>query len=328
MRDLYKKSNFPTRFDIFGEECFVSRVEYDEKFDVEILFGRPVDKTIGAKRIILTTELKQFIEASLDVPLKEFTGVLTSGTVNASRRKLKANPFLSYQEWVKSKDPDKPKEITLTNTKSNPEYMDDYLGTRYIILSAKATDEGLVFPMGIPEHMYRADKQKTKRYILSSVLVSIIKEYRFYAFKAIHRLPFGTQTFISLKKELGYLNNEVDDTNLWLSAHLDKILTMTNQKFYEQYGTKVHISKNTIATVKTSCHNLKRLSVSKDQKEQKVYRLLKVYVRSSNKDQELKQTLKMLIGPYYLKSENRAANLFLLAKKHNHSLPKGYKRII
>ena len=328
MKDLYKRSNFPTRIDIFGEECYVSRVEYDEKFDVEILFGRPVSNTMGAKRIILTPEFKKFILHTLEVPLKEFNGKLKACTVKGARRKIKSNPFKSYNEWIKSRDVNKPKEIRLLDVKNNPEYIEDYLGVKHIILSAKMTDEGLVFPLGVPVHIYRTKNKKTKKYILTSTLVDLIKEYRYNSSKGIHKFPFDMQTFIVLKRELGMPKSEKDDRNLWLSAHLSKILTMTNQEFYDQYASKVHISKNTIATIKTACHNFRKMAISKDERERRIYTLLKSYARSSNEDKILRNRLLELMPIQKLNLCSRSAYLLFLAKKNSHELPIGYKRLV
>lgn len=328
MKDLYKRSNFPTRVDIFGEECFVSRVEYDEKFDIEILFGRPVSKTMGAKRVILTPEFVKFILDTWKVPSREFNSTLKFCSVNAARRKVKSNPYKSYNEWVKSRDTEKPKEIRLLNIKDNPEYIEDYLGTKHIVLSAKMTDEGLVFPLGVPVHIYKAKDKKTKRYILTSTLVDLIKEYRYHPSKGIHRFPFGLQTFMALKKELGIPKSEMDDINLWLSAHLEKILTMTNQEFYDQYAAKALISKTTITAIKTSCRHIKRMASSKEKKEKQILELLKLHVKSQNKDKVLQEKLCKLMGQSKYLGRARAARLLILAKKNNHKLPVGYKRLI
>jgi len=328
MKDLYKKANFPTVIDIFGEECFVSKIEHDEKFDIDILFGRPVDKTMGAKRVIITQDFKKFIIDTIDVPIKEFTGTLKGCTVVAARRKIKSNPYKSYEAWLKSKDPNKPKEITLLNSSKNPEYIEDYLGVKYIILSAKMSDKGLVFPMGVPLHKYKINDKKTKEYILTPMLAALIREYRYNASLIIDDLPFDIQTFTALKKELGYSRPETEDVNLWLSANLEKILTMTSKKFHEDYSSKVHISLNTIKTVKTSCHNVKAYANSKNSNEKKIYDLLKSYAVSLNKDKSIKKELLNLMPEYRFKSNSRAALLLYLCRIRNHSIPNEYEKLI
>ena len=257
MKDLYKKANFPTRFDIFGKEYYVREVRYDKKFNIKLFFGRPVDCTMGGRALIFTEELKALIVSTSHLSYKEFTGELKFNRVSYLRRLLKKNPYNSYREWAESKDKNKPKEITLLDVKNNPEYITDYFGVKHIILSAIMSPGGFPCPQGVEVKTYQIKDKKTKRYILTHDLVKHIKQYSSYPYKGIHLFPFGMQTFIELKRELGGYYYVNDTVNIWLAAHLDKIIHMTAQNFLEVYAAPMHISKNTIFAVKASLHHLK-----------------------------------------------------------------------
>lgn len=325
MRDLYKVANFPVIEDIFGEECYVSETRKDEKFDIEIQLGRPIESTIGAKRIIFTQVLKEFILATQNVPLKKFAGVISGHTITSLRRKLKANPYKTYQDWIASNDPHKPKEITILDTKIKPEYLTDYFGTVYIILSAKVSDDGFIYPMGISKDIYDTKSKKSKKYILTSQLVERIKKYRFYPHKGIHEFPFDMQTFIVLKKELGYRDSISDGINSWLAAHLNKIITMTAENFTKDYASLVSISQNSIATVKTSCHHLVQYKKRRDSHAKEILKLLRKYEK--RKDKETQKKLTELLGISKFRDDFRAFQILILAKKLNHPIPKLLKNI-
>ena len=325
MRDLYKVSHFPVIEDIYGEEYYVKETRMDEKFDIELDFGRPVTSTVGGKKIIFTEKLKKCILETKDVPAKEFNGVLKIHTVMDCRRKLKANPYSSYQEWVESKDPNKPKEITIFHSKEKFEYIKDYFGIVYVLYSANITDDGLVCPMGIQKDIYLTHGKKTKRYILTSALAELIKKYRFYPHKGIHKFPFDMQTFITLKKELGYSDSANIGVNLWLAAHINKIMTMTSEAFTRDYASLVSISQNSVATVKTSYHHIIEYKKNRTRTNKEILKLLRQYEKSRNK--ELEEKLLMLLGASRFRDDFRAFHILMLAKELNHPIPRGLKSI-
>ena len=326
MKDLYKKANFPTRFDIFGKEYYVREVRYDKKFNIELFFGRPVDCTMGGRALIFTEELKALIVSTSHLSHKEFTGELKFNRVARFRRLLKKNPYNSYREWAESKDKNKPKEITLLNVKNNPEYITDYLGVKYIILSAIMSPGGFPCPQGVEVKTYHIKDKKTKKYILTHDLVKQIKQYFSYPHKGIHLFPFGMQTFIELKRELGGYYYAYDTVNIWLAAHLDKIIHMTAQNFLDTYAEAMHISKNTIFTVKASLHHLKAYKEERVPDGKEILRLMKKYIKKQ--DSDIRKKIISYIGEAKLRDDTRALKLLELAEEYNHPIPRGYKKIL
>jgi len=325
MRDLYRVSHFPVIEDIYGEECFVKETRLDETFGIELHFGRPVTSTMGASRIIVTEALKTFILNSMDVPMKEFSGVLKSHMVSKLRRKLRENPYDNYRAWRESTDSYKPREIYLPLSKEKREYIKDHFGVVYVLYTAMMTDGGDVFLMGVPKDIYHAPVKKTKRFILTSELVAMIKAYHLYPHKGIEQFPFNMQTFIALKNELGYHAYQKEDVNRWLAAHLPHIMEMTAQVFYEDYAASEQISTNTIATVKTSCHHLMQYKKEKTPKNKEILKLMRRQAKRVNLDE--KKQLIALMGKSRYRDDFRAFRLLLLAKQYKHPLPKNLKWI-
>jgi len=318
MKDLYKKSNFPTRIDIYDKENFVKTSYHDTRFDIEICMGRPVDKTIGASKIIFTEELKKFILETKHLSYKAFKGKLKPSTVQRLRRKLMENPYPSYQAWVESKDKNKPKEVR-QDTKNNPEFITDYFGVKYLVVSATMTKEGLVFPMGVEKRFYHTRSKHTISYIYTHEVFSIIKEYRFYPRKGIHKFPFGEQTFIALKKKLGYTESTYKEVNLWLAGHIEEIVSMTIKGFYSQYASHVHISINSVKTLKAYFNYLIKC-------DNKTLLIIQKYNHTKKKSD--REKLNERIGEYITISVIRVYYILTLAKEHNHTIPKSLQHIL
>ncbi len=190
----------------------------------------------------------------MEVPSKEFTSILKKSMVITLRRTLQDNPFGSYAKWVESKRKNKPLVITLNNAKSNPEVLVDFLGNRYVLLSASITKEGVVLPMGVLEHLFFNKSMKyTKEYILTPEIARILKKDRFYPRKALNHFPFTDQTLQSLRKKLGY--DTYSDRNTWLALHINEILTSTANSFclkHKEMGIKKHV----IFDIKLSVKNI------------------------------------------------------------------------
>jgi hypothetical protein len=322
MKDLYKIANFPTVVDIYGEECYVSLRKYDNKFNIELCFGRPVEKTAGRKRIIFTRELKCLIEETKKVPIKEFTGELSTHIVRSLRRKLKENPYKTYQEWLSSRDPDKPSEITFLNVKSAPQYIKDYLGTTYVLLSAKITKTELVCFMGIEKKIYFEKDKKTKRYILTQELVKEIKKHKLYPHKNKDIFPFDMQTFYKLRKEITNVKQQKEEVNLWYSAHLSLLFDMTIDAFTQTYAKDVEISRNSVASVKAGLNHLVRLQRNRTEINKKLLALLRKNERKY--DSLVQLEIFTLLGQNKdMKNKLiRAFHLVSLAKQLNHPLPR------
>jgi len=317
MRDLYKKSNFPTRFDIYGEENFVKTSYYDALFDIEILMGRPVEQTAGASRIILTEELKTFILETKHLSYKVFKGELKASTVKGIRKKLKENPYKSYKAWVNSKDKDKPKEILL-DTKNNPEFITDYFGVEYLIVNAIMSKEGLIFPMGVEKKFYHTRKSHTNSYIFTREIFTLIKEYRFYPHKGIHKFPFGEQTFVALKKKLGYTELQYEGVNRWVAGYIEEIVTMIAKTFHLHYSSQIHISLNAVKALKTSFNHLAKY-------DKQTLRMIKKCHHT--KKQSDKEKLNEKIGEHKVTDDLRAYYILTLAKEYNYPIVKSLQHI-
>lgn len=240
---------YKTIDDIYGEKHYIKESFFEKKFDVEIYLGRPVANIMGRNKFIITSELEEFILSTLSVPSKEFSETLKKSAVINLRRILRDNPFSTYVRWQKSTHKNRPKFITFNNVRSNPELIKDFFGNNFVVLSALRTDEGLFFPMGVPEEKYFDTKSKnTKKYILTSEIAQILKENRFYPHRVLKSFPFNDQTLASLRSELGY--NLYTDRNAWLALHAEEILNSTAKDFCLKYND-AKIKQPVIATIKT-----------------------------------------------------------------------------
>ena len=52
---------YSTVFDIFGEEFFVINSRHNDKFDIDILYGRKEERALRAPKIIFTETLKRVL---------------------------------------------------------------------------------------------------------------------------------------------------------------------------------------------------------------------------------------------------------------------------
>lgn len=232
-RSSYDKFEIIT--DVFGERFYVYDVLYDKTFKLKIYSGQPIAERKGANRFIVTAELKAFILSTLDVPYKEFNDLLKAGILHKFRRLLQNNPFKSYEDWVSSKQANKPRFITFNDAQENPQILIDALGHRFVLFSALRTDEGLILPKGVLEVDFLNKKKATStKYILTHEVVKHLEEIRFNKHKK--NAAISDKLFFSFWAKLGNSSPQGHkEKNAFLVQHLDDLLNSTAKMFFLKY---------------------------------------------------------------------------------------------
>lgn len=226
---------YPIIKDVFGESFFLKEVFYDSKFNLQIHSGRPVSSVRGNHAFIVTPEMKAFILSTLDVHIYEFTDRLKKGKVIAFRRLLQNNPFKSYEQWVNSKQKGKPRYISFNDARENPQILTDVLGQRYVLMSARKTDNGLILPMGALESLFFDKKIKnSKTSIITPEIAKILEKTRFSLTEGTKYLPLSLEGISALHQELGYKKtSEVHkERNSIYVKYLDELLHSTAKAFF------------------------------------------------------------------------------------------------
>lgn len=234
--------------DVFGERCYVYEELYDKNFKIKIHKGRPVGMVYGGNRFIVTAELKAFILSTLDVPDKEFNDLLKPNLRSRLRRLLQDNPFKSYEDWLNSKQANKPHFITFNDAPENPQILIGALGQRYVLLSALRTDK-FILPMGVLEVDYLDKKKATSsRAILTHEVAKHLKEINFDKNKK--NAAISDTVFYAFCAELGHSTNKVhEDREALFVQHLDELLNLKTRAFILKYP-ELNISQKSVARFK------------------------------------------------------------------------------
>lgn len=237
--------------DVFGEHFYVKDVLYDKKFKIEVYTGRPVDNTRGRDRFIVTPALKAFILSTLDVPIKEFTGLLKISKMMSFRRLVQDNPFKSYEHWVTSKRKDKPHYITFNDARENPQILTDVLGHRYVLLSATRTKEGLVLPMGaLEERFFNTNIYNSKKTIVTPEIAKILEKTRSSLSEGEKYLPLMPDGVSRLHTRIGHRVSDLhNERNAVYVRHINELINSTASEFFLNHP-ELEASKETVGDIK------------------------------------------------------------------------------
>lgn len=244
-----KYINLESLTDVFGEHYYVKEVLYDETFKLSIYAGRPFGSPRGGNKYIVTEELKAFILSTVDVPCKEFNGVLKIGKVCKLRRLLRDNPFKSYEDWVSSEQANKPSYITFNDARNNPQILIDMLGHRYVLSSALRIEGGLILPMGLLEsHLLDKNKKPSPKYILTNEIATWLKEIDFN--KGNKDIPLSGTAFYHLCAELGHKPCDIrDDRDAFWVKHLNELINSTAKEFLQKHP-ELDITQKGVMSIK------------------------------------------------------------------------------
>jgi len=314
------------KFDIFGEEYFLMHTKYSKKFNIELYYGRQEERAVRPAELIFTEDLKKILLENKSLSKYEFGEHLSDSMVVKLRRRLNQNPYNSLQEWIESTDEDKPEKITFLNPKEDPEIFVDYFGVKHILFSARIAPNGKIILIGKPLEEYKLDKYGRKL-ILTQELVDFIKEHRYTPVSGAKELGIHINTFKYLKNLTGYTNLSWDDMNIWLSAHLVEITSMTKKEFISQYMKDFNQNKGSvIRNMKNAFHNMKIFRDSKEKEVRKNLHILRTLDRKN-----LSDVLKLLCERLPKEKSRRcvqAYRVLMLAEEYNHPIPKELKGIL
>jgi len=318
--------HYSTVFDIFGEEFHVINSRHNDKFDIDILYGREIESQSRSAKIIFTETLKRVLLENKSLSKKKFGIHLSESVIVKLRRRLKQNPYESFEQWAESTDPEKPREVTFINTKEKSEIFTDYFGVQYILFSARIAPNGIIIIIGKPLEEYKLSKHG-RRFVLTKELVDFIQKYRYDPMWACKALSIHAQVFINLRKELGYNDSSKINMNMWLAAHLVEITSMTIQAFIENYLQEVTVAKGSIIrNIKHSFHAMKQFRDSPEKEIRKNLHILRTL--DTKKSSEVLKLLRERISHEKARRCVQAYQILMLAQKYKHPIPKELKGIL
>jgi len=316
-----------TVFDIDGIEYYVINSKYSNKFKIELYYGRKEEKARKKPSLVLTDVLKTMLNENETLSTSEFGEFLSDTTINKLRRRLKQNPYKNFMEWAESTDLDKPQEIRFSNTRENPEIFTDYFGTKHILFTARIAKNGTILLFGIPVEQYKFKHKYGNKLIVTDELADFLKKHRFHPSSVIDELSISLQTSKQIRKELGYVKSPQEEVNMWLSAHLIPITSMTKEQFITQYMKKIELGQGSvIRNLKNGLYVLKDLSRSEEKEKRNLFRIVRSLDTRASTD-----ILKKLDNFMHHEKARRcvkAYQILLMAREYNHPIPQGYKGIL
>lgn len=318
--------HFSTVFDIFGEEFYVVNSRYNDKFDIDILYGRELDSRSKSAKIIFTETLKRVLLENASLSKKEFGIHLSESVIVKLRRKLKQNPYESFEQWAQSTDPEKPREVTFISTKEKSEIFTDYFGTKHILFSARIAPNGIILIVGKSLEEYKLNKHERK-FVLTKELVDFIQKYRHDFMTAYTSLSVDHRVFKELCNEFGYKSSSKANMDMWLAAHLVEITSMTTSAFVEKYLKEVTLAKGSvIRNIKNSFHVMK---LFRDTPEKELRKNLHILRRlDTKKSSDILRLLKERLPHEKARRCVQTYQILMLAQKYNHPIPKELKGIL
>jgi hypothetical protein len=318
--------HYSTVFDIFGEEFYVINSRHNDKFNIDILYGREIGSQSKSAKIIFTETLKRVLLENKSLSKKKFGIHLSESVIVKLRRRLKQNPYESFEQWAESTDPEKPREVTFINTKEKSEIFTDYFGVQYILFSARIAPNGIIIIIGKPLEEYKLNKNG-RRFVFTKELVDFIQNYRYDPSWVCKELSVHPKVFIDMRKELGYNDSSNNNMNMWLAAHLVEITSMTIQAFIENYLQEVTVAKGSIIrNVKRSFHAMKQF---RDSPEKEIRKNL--YILRTLDTKKSSEVLKLLREKMHYETARRCVQTYkilMLAQKYKHPIPKELKGIL
>jgi len=328
---------YATCFNIYGEEFAVKTVRANKKFKLDLYYGHSLEKKgqRGKAKLILTKELKAFLIKNKKVHASEFGEHLSMNTIKNLRRELKRNPYKSYDAWQKSQNKNKPKEITFLKRKEHPEFLTDYFGKVYVLASASVARSGIVLPKGTLKEIYfsKDPQQKgvnNKEYIVTKEMVDFIRKHKYSVKVATEGLSTsGNMNIVirTIRKNLGYDKTIVEEIDMWVAAHLEKIFDMSCAVFIERYTQDIDLGKgDVIVNFKTYANHLLKYAQSRAKKDKTILNI----VRSLDEGVDIKEVRKAL-QKHLPKSRGeltKAYNILMIARDCKYTIPKNLQKLL
>ena len=316
--------HYSTVFDVFGEEYFVIKSRYSKKFNVELVYGRKEERALKPSQLILTESLKKVLLENQSRQQKDFGEYLSASTVKILRKKMMQNPYESYRQWVESADTRKPKEVRFLNPSTQPEILKDYFGVKHILFSARIANNGIILPVGTPLEDYRVGKYG-RTFVLTNELVNFVKKYQHKPSWATKELGIHIDVFRKLRQEVGFDRVSYENTLLWISAHLEEVVTMSTKRFVEQYKEYLR-SAAIIKNTKNGFNLMKAFRDSSDKELRKNLHILRTLDKKNIS--EVLKTLRQRLSPDKARVCAQAYQILLYAEKYTHPIPKELKGIL
>ena len=333
-----KDKSYTTCFSVEGEEFDVKTIRTNMKYNLDLYYGHSVEKKgqRGKAKLVLTHELKAFLNKHKNVHSTEFGEHLSMNTIKNLRRELKKNPYKNYDTWQKSKDKHKPKEITFLNRKEHPEFLTDYFGSVYVLASACISNGGIVLPKGTLKEVYFSSdpEQKgvnNKEYIVTKEIVGCIRKHKHNTKAARTELmnSSGDMNVVigAIRKKLGYDKTILEETDMWVAGHLEEIFSMSCEAFITQHTQDVDLGKGAvIINFKTYANQLLQCTKSRSKKDKFTLGIVRA-LDEGTAIEEVRERLKKHL-PKSRGELTKAYKILMLARDYNYVIPKDFSKIL
>jgi len=331
------EESYGTYFNIYGDGFNIKTIRTNKKYNLDLYYGHSIEKKgqRGKGKLVLTPELKLFLNKHKNVHATEFGEHLSMNTIKNLRRELKRNPYKNYDTWQKSEDKDKPKEITFLNRKEHPEFLTDYFGNIYVLASACISNSGIDLPKGTLKDIYFSSdpKQKgrhTTEYIATKEIVDCIRRHKYYIKSAREELMnSGDMNGVIrlIRKKLGYDKTTLEEIDMWVAGYLEEIFSMSFNAFLKQYAQDVDLGKGTvIVNFKTFANQLLKCTKSRKKKDKHTLDIVRA-LDEGTAIEEVRMALKKHI-PKSRGELTKVYKILMLARDYNYVIPKDFKKIL